>query len=120
MKRVRNYPISILPVHIYDTNKYSGITINIGETFMSETEKTPETQVETTAPAGAPETAPGKGIELTIQDLAGLKTVIDVATTRGAFKANEMLSVGTVYNKLEAFLNAVSQNQPKEPSEGAK
>ena len=38
-----------------------------------------------------------------------MKTVIDVATTRGAFKANEMLSVGTVYNKLEAFPNAVSK-----------
>lgn len=80
---------------------------------MSETETTTEPQVDTTAPAQE-----GQGIELTIQDLAGLKTVIDVATQRGAFKANEMLTVGTVYNKLEGFLNAVSQNQ-QGTSEGA-
>ena len=80
---------------------------------MSETETTTEPQVDTTAPEQE-----GQGIELTIQDLAGLKTVIDVATQRGAFKANEMLTVGTVYNKLEGFLNAVSQNQPG-TSEGA-
>jgi len=73
-----------------------------------------------TAPAGAAAPATGGQVDLTVQDLNTLRTVIDVATTRGAFKANEMLSVGTVYNKLEAFLNAVSQNQPKEPSEGAK
>lgn len=83
---------------------------------MSETETTTEPQVETTAPAAEPQAG---GIELTIQDLAGLKTVIDVATQRGAFKANEMLTVGTVYNKLEGFLNAVSQNQPQGTSEGA-
>ena len=73
-------------------------------------------QVETTAPRSN-RNCSRKGIELTIQDLAGLKTVIDVATTRGAFKANEMLSVGTVYNKLEAFLNAVSQNQSRNSKE---
>lgn len=60
------------------------------------------------------------GVELTIQDLAGLKTIIDVATQRGAFKANEMMSVGTVYNKLETFLNTVaSQAQAQGNQEGA-
>lgn len=52
--------------------------------------------------------------ELTVNDLNGLKQVIDVASTRGAFRPNEMMTVGTVYNKLEAFLNAVqATQQPK-------
>ena len=42
------------------------------------------------------------------------KTIIDVASSRGAFKPNEMMSVGQVYGKLEAFLSAVSQQQAKQ------
>ena len=56
--------------------------------------------------------------QLSITDLALLKNAIDVACSRGAFKAAEMKSVGEVYDKLTAFLNAVvaqaeaeSQNQ---------
>lgn len=51
------------------------------------------------------------GIELTVQDLNTLRTVIDVATQRGAFKANELAAVGTTYNKLDTFLNSVKQQQ---------
>lgn len=47
--------------------------------------------------------------ELNINDLSALKSIIDVASARGAFKPNEMVPVGTVYNKLEAFLNAAAQ-----------
>jgi hypothetical protein len=57
----------------------------------------------------APETA--QAPDLTIQDLTAMKTIIDVASQRGAFKPNEMTTVGTVYTKLEAFLNAVAQQQ---------
>lgn len=49
--------------------------------------------------------------ELTIQDLTAMKSIIDVASSRGAFKPNEMAAVGTVYNKLETFLGAVAQSQ---------
>jgi len=52
-----------------------------------------------------------QGPELTIQDLAGIKTIIDVASSRGAFKPNEMMTVGQVYNKLDTFLSAVSTQQ---------
>ena len=41
-----------------------------------------------------------------------MKSIIDVASSRGAFKPNEMAAVGTVYNKLETFLNAVAASQP--------
>lgn len=83
-------------------------------------EKKPVTEAPATA---APQSeAPKEQVaELTIQDLQGIKTIIDVASSRGAFKPNEMLSVGTVYGKLESFLNAVAKNapQPQEtPKEG--
>lgn len=59
--------------------------------------------------------APQQGPDLTVQDLSSLKAIIDVASQRGAFKPNEMVTVGSVYNKLDAFLNAVQQQQaPKE------
>lgn len=47
--------------------------------------------------------------ELNINDLSSLKSIIDVASARGAFKPNEMVPVGTVYNKLEAFLEAAAK-----------
>jgi len=52
-----------------------------------------------------------KAPELTIADLNAMKSIIDVASQRGAFRPNEMTAVGQTYNKLEAFLNAVSQQQ---------
>ena len=48
-----------------------------------------------------------KPTELTIVDLQNLKAIIDVAAKRGAFSAGEMAAVGTVYNKLDTFLNSV-------------
>ena len=45
--------------------------------------------------------------EITIADLGLLKNIIDLASTRGAFRAAEMQEVGEVYNKLTAFLEAV-------------
>jgi len=57
--------------------------------------------------------------ELTVSDLHLLRQVIDVASQRGAFKPNEMVNVGTIYNKLEAFLSAVKDtNQQQAPAEG--
>ena len=51
-------------------------------------------------------------IELTVNDLNALKQIIDVASSRGAFKPNEMTVIGNTYTKLETFLNAVAQQQP--------
>lgn len=48
------------------------------------------------------------GNELTINDLAAVKSIIDVASQRGAFKPNEMVAVGTVYSKIDAFLTAAT------------
>lgn len=61
-----------------------------------------------------------QGLDLTIQDLSALKAIVDVASQRGAFKPNEMVAVGTVYNKLNAFLEAVAKQQAgqQEATEG--
>ena len=44
---------------------------------------------------------------ITIADLNLLKNIIDLASTRGAFRAGEMKEIGEVYNKLSVFLEAV-------------
>ena len=58
---------------------------------------------------------------LSIGDLKNLSTILDVASTRGAFKANEMAGVGFLYNKLQAFLAKVApeQKQPEDATAGA-
>jgi hypothetical protein len=56
--------------------------------------------------------------ELTVQDLTAMRTIIDVASQRGAFKPNEMTTIGTVYDKLEKFLAAVAAQQAEQNGEG--
>ena len=62
-------------------------------------------------PATQTETAstPGQATaELNLNDLAALKSIIDVATQRGAFRANELEAVGKTFNKLNTFLESVA------------
>jgi hypothetical protein len=77
---------------------------------MSE-DTTVEATVAEAAPT-APATEESQGPDLTVQDLQALKSIIDVASQRGAFKPNEMMTVGQTYGKLETFLAAVAQQQP--------
>ena len=56
-------------------------------------------------------------VDLTVQDLNALKTIIDVASQRGAFKPNEMTVVGTTYTKLENFLAAIAASQQAKEEE---
>ena len=48
--------------------------------------------------------------------LAALKSIIDVASQRGAFKPNEMVAVGQTYQKLDTFLTAVASQQQQAPA----
>lgn len=86
-----------------------------------ETKKKEET-VEATATATAQPTAPANEqpqpdpTALSIGDLKGLMSIIDVASARGSFRAGEMAGVGTLYNKLSAFLAKVA---PTEGQPGA-
>ena len=66
------------------------------------------------AQAQAPQPDP---TALSIGDLKNLSTILDVASTRGAFKANEMAGVGFLYNKLQAFLAKVAPEQKPEGAE---
>jgi hypothetical protein len=55
----------------------------------------------------APAQEAPKAPELTVTDLQNIRAIIDISATRGTFKASEMIGVGQVYAKLDAFLNAV-------------
>ena len=69
------------------------------------------------AQAQAPQPDP---TALSIGDLKNLSTILDVASTRGAFKASEMAGVGFLYNKLQAFLAKVAPEQkPEDTKAGA-
>lgn len=56
--------------------------------------------------------------DLNINDLNAMKVIIDIASSRGAFKPNEMMAVGQTYNKLTAFLDQVAK-QSEAQKQGA-
>ena len=57
------------------------------------------------------QTVKSESPDLNIQDLIGLKSIVDVATQRGAFKAAELEAVGKLYNRLSGFIDAVSKQK---------
>ena len=67
---------------------------------MTEEVKAPET--------AAPQEAQQPGVDLNISDLVALKSIIEVASQRGAFKAAELEAVGKTFNKLNTFLESVA------------
>jgi hypothetical protein len=62
-----------------------------------------------TTESPAVEESAAEEVTITIQDIGICKQAIEVAATRGAFKAEEMAIVGDTYNKVSAWLN---QMQP--------
>lgn len=57
---------------------------------------------------------------LGISDLAFLLNIIDVCTQRGAFRGGELTNVGTVRDKLEAFVKANTKaDEPTEDTDDA-
>ena len=62
----------------------------------------------TTEPTVESEAAKAQEQGLTVQDLQAIKAIIDVASSRGAFKPNEMVAVGQTYTKLEQFLATIT------------
>ncbi len=76
---------------------------------MSEENKvSPGAPVEPQVAQAQAEGAAQQGPELNLNDLSAIRSILDVASSRGAFKAGEMAAVGTVYNKLSAFLDSVA------------
>jgi len=74
-----------------------------------EEKKLPETQAAEVEQAK--EAAPQAGTDLNISDLVALKSIIEVASQRGAFKANELEAVGKTFNKLNNFLESVAKKE---------
>ena len=58
-----------------------------------------------------PATDAAQSNDLTINDLNAMKVIIDIASSRGAFKPNEMVAVGQTYTKLTTFLDSVTSQQ---------
>lgn len=52
-----------------------------------------------------------KAPELTINDLIAIRNLIDIVTTRGVFKANELSSVGILFDRLTVFLEAATKKE---------
>lgn len=50
--------------------------------------------------------------ELTIADLQNISAIIDAAVRRGAFGAAETTAVGATFDRLSAFLVAVTPAEP--------
>jgi hypothetical protein len=64
-------------------------------------EQTVETQEQE---AGVPES-------ISLQDLQVLLQIVDLASSRGAFRGAELTQVGTIFDKLNAFLSFIAQQQ---------
>ena len=64
-------------------------------------------------------TEQNNNIELTVNDLAVLRQAVGIAIKRGAYEPNQVGTVGTVYDKLDGFLNAVAANQEAQSAEEA-
>lgn len=68
--------------------------------------KAETTATENSTPVESNET-PQPAPSLTIQDLVLVAQIIQLTSQRGAYRAEELANVGTLYNKLIAFLDSV-------------
>jgi hypothetical protein len=55
--------------------------------------------------------------ELTIQDLAVMRSIIDAATRGGVFKAQDLSAVGVVHDKLNNIVEAFIEKNKEEQTE---
>lgn len=56
---------------------------------------------------------------ITISDLDTIKNIINLAASRGAFRGEELSMVGTVYDKLTVFLEAVIEQAKAQEASNA-
>lgn len=62
-------------------------------------------------------------VNLSLSDLAMLKEIVEVAASRGAFRAEEMSNVGQCYDRLSSWLATMIQKpsedtDTQEPTQG--
>jgi len=72
---------------------------------------TEEIKNQPAAETAAPPQPEQQQTDLNISDLVSLKSIIEVASQRGAFKANELEAVGKTFNKLNSFLESVTKKE---------
>jgi hypothetical protein len=53
---------------------------------------------------------------ITLEDLVSVAEIINVCASRGAFKADELTTVGGLYDRLVAFLKAAGVGSKSEPT----
>jgi len=70
------------------------------------TDETTQTVDATATPEAAPQ------VQLQLQDILAAAQCIQLASTRGAYRAEEFTQVGGVYERLVAFLQASGALQP--------
>jgi len=77
-------------------------------------------QAQVTTETGVGSEAPATPApELSISDLQNLRAIVDTAARRGAFQAAEMTAVGAVFDRVNAFLNAVAPAAPDQSAVSA-
>jgi len=74
--------------------------------MIDDTQDTQEAVVEE-ATESTEEVVSNDVASLSIQDLANLRNIIDVASQRGAFRTNEFTVVGATYTRLNNFIASV-------------
>lgn len=55
--------------------------------------------------------------QLSIADLQNLRSIVDLSVRRGAFGAAEASSVGSVFDRLNTFLEALAKQQTQDETE---
>jgi len=62
-----------------------------------------------------PEAQMSQAPQLTVQDMITLKSAIELGSQRGAWRANELTAVGTVYERLSAFIQSIMPPAEEKP-----
>ncbi len=57
---------------------------------------------------------------ISLQDLQVLLQIVDLASSRGAFRGAELTQVGAIFDKLNAFLSFIAEQQKTRDEEAAK
>jgi hypothetical protein len=57
-------------------------------------------------------------VQITITDLDEIRQIIDLASTRGAFRGGEMRRVGEIYDKLDIFIQAIVASASSRQTQG--
>jgi hypothetical protein len=71
---------------------------------MAKTKKVEETMTEQAQESNLPES-------ISLQDLQILLQIVDLASSRGAFRGAELTQVGTIFDKLNTFLSFIAEQQ---------